>query len=120
MNERRCLVTGFEPFDGDTLNPSWLAAQALAERPWPGTVVVAECLPCTFAGAIPALQRALRRHEPQLVLALGQAGRAAIGFERVAINVDDARIPDNDGAHTPLPEMKDDVRPLSRTRRIDA
>ncbi|MFO1328483.1 MAG: pyroglutamyl-peptidase I [Rubrivivax sp.] len=97
MNEPLCLVTGFEPFDGDALNPSWLVAQALAARRGSGGRVVAECLPCTFAGAIPALQAALRRHRPQLVLALGQAGRAVISFERVALNVEDARIPDNAG-----------------------
>ena len=49
------LVTGFEPFDGDPLNPSWLIAQALQGRRVHGTRVQAVQLPCTFAGAIPAL-----------------------------------------------------------------
>lgn len=92
------LVTGFEPFDGDALNPSWLVAQALHGQRVRRVRVVAAQLPCTFAGALPELRAALRRERPQLVLALGQAGRAAIGLERVAINVDDARIPDNAGA----------------------
>lgn len=92
------LVTGFEPFDGDPLNPSWLIAQALHDRRVQGHRVQAVQLPCTFSGAIPALQAALRRHRPALVLALGQAGRSVISMERVAINVDDARIPDNAGA----------------------
>lgn len=98
MNDSCCLVTGFEPFDGDGVNPSWLVAQGLAARRWRGVRVVAEQLPCRFAGDIAALQAALRRHRPTLVLALGQAGRPVISFERVAINVVDARIPDNDGA----------------------
>ena len=93
-----CLVTGFEPFDGDPLNPSALVAQALHGRQLRGTRVQAVQLPCSFAGAIPALQAALRQHQPVLVLALGQAGRSVISLERVALNVDDARIPDNAGA----------------------
>lgn len=92
-----CLVTGFEPFDGDPLNPSWLIAQALHGQVLQGTRVQAVQLPCTFGGAIPALRRALRQHRPVLVMALGQAGRACISLERVAINVIDARIADNAG-----------------------
>ena len=96
--ERRILITGFEPFGGDRVNPSWQVAQALQGERWHGHEVVVEQLPCTFAAAIPTLQAALRRHRPRLVLALGQAGRAVISLERVALNVDDARIPDNAGA----------------------
>lgn len=94
---RPALVTGFEPFDGERINPSWEVAQALHGLRLSGVPVVAQQLPCTFAGALPALQTALRRHRPQLVLALGQAGRAVISLERVAINVIDARIADNAG-----------------------
>ena len=92
-----CLLTGFEPFDGDAVNPSWQIAQALHGQRLHGARVVAEQLPCTFEGAIGALQAALRRHRPRLVMALGQAGRSVISLERVAINVIDARIPDNAG-----------------------
>ena len=91
------LVTGFEPFDGDPLNPSWLIAQALHGQRVHGTRVQAVQLPCAFDAALPALHRALRAHQPGLVLALGQAGRQVISIERVAINVNDARIPDNAG-----------------------
>jgi pyroglutamyl-peptidase len=93
-----CLLTGFEPFDGDAVNPSWQIAQALHGQRLHGTRVVAAQLPCTFDGAIGTLRAALRRHRPRLVLALGQAGRSVISLERVAINVIDARIPDNAGA----------------------
>ena len=93
----RCLVTGFEPFDGDALNPSWLIAQSLHGLDLGGVRVQAEQLPCAFDQAGPALQAALRRHRPRLVLALGQAARGAIGMERVALNVIDARIADNAG-----------------------
>lgn len=93
------LLTGFEPFGGETVNPSWLVAQALHGRRVGGALVQAACMPCVFADAGPALQAALARHRPQLVLCLGQAGgRCDLSLERVAINVADARIPDNAGA----------------------
>jgi pyroglutamyl-peptidase len=90
------LVTGFEPFGGETINPSWEAVAQLAEE-WPGLVRTAQ-LPCVFGAAIPALRAAIDEHRPDLVLCVGQAGgRPALTPERVAINVDDARIPDNAG-----------------------
>lgn len=93
------LLTGFEPFGGETTNPSWLVAQALHGEVIAGVKVMALQLPCVFGVALAQLQRALDQHHPQLVLALGQAaGRRELTPERVAINVDDARIPDNAGA----------------------
>ena len=95
----RILLTGFEPFGGQSLNPSWEVARALHGLPLPGAQVVAVQLPCVFAQALPALQQASTQHTPNIVLALGQAeGRCDLSVERVAINVMDARIPDNAGA----------------------
>ena len=95
----RVLVTGFEPFDGQSLNPSWEVARALHGVVMAGAEVTAVQLPCVFAQALPALQQALASHRPDIVLALGQAeGRCDFSVERVAINVQDARIPDNAGA----------------------
>lgn len=95
----RVLVTGFEPFDGQSLNPSWEVARALHGVVMAGAEVTAVQLPCVFALALPALQQALASHRPDIVLALGQAeGRCDFSVERVAINVQDARIPDNAGA----------------------
>jgi pyroglutamyl-peptidase len=93
------LLTGFEPFDGATENPSRRAVLALAsEAPPDGTRVLAEILPCRYASIDDTLRTALLRHRPDVVIATGQAGgRAEISVERVAINVDDARIADNDG-----------------------
>jgi pyroglutamyl-peptidase len=97
----RILVTGFEPFGGQSLNPSWEVARALHGTSLDGAQdaqLVALQLPCVFAQALPALQDALANHRPDIVLALGQAeGRCDFSVERVAINVMDARIPDNAG-----------------------
>jgi pyroglutamyl-peptidase len=95
----RILITGFEPFGGQSINPSWEVARALEGLSWPQAQVRAIQLPCVFAQAAKALTRALDDIRPDIVLALGQAeGRSDISVERVAINVMDARIADNAGA----------------------
>jgi pyroglutamyl-peptidase len=98
------LLTGFEPFGGDTTNPSWQVAQALHGERIEGARVEAVCLPTAFGAADAALGVALDRVRPQLVLCLGlAANRTALSVERLAINIDDARIPDNAGA-SPIDE----------------
>ena len=95
----RILLTGFEPFGGQSINPSWEVARTLQGAVIAGAQVTAAQLPCVFAQALPALQLALAQHQPDIVLALGQAeGRCDFSVERVAINVQDARIPDHAGA----------------------
>ncbi|HOB96428.1 MAG TPA: pyroglutamyl-peptidase I [Aquabacterium sp.] len=95
---QRLLITGFEPFGGETVNPSWEVARALHGRRFGAAQVVAEQLPCVFARSLPALRAALRRHRPQWVVCLGLAGsRSAISLERVGVNLCDARIADNAG-----------------------
>lgn len=92
------LLTGFEPFDGEALNPSWLAVQRLGGEEIVGHRVHAACLPVAFVEAPRHLRRAIVRHRPDLVLCVGQAGgRAQMSLERVAINLIDARIADNTG-----------------------
>jgi pyroglutamyl-peptidase len=96
---RTILVTGFEPFGGEAENPSRLIARELAGRSIAGRAVVAEVLPCAFGESTKRLKGAIRKHDPELVICLGQAGgRAGLTIERVAINLDDAPIPDNAGA----------------------
>lgn len=93
------LLTGFEPFGGETINPSWLAVQALQGQQIQGHTVVGAQLPTVFDASLRELRRLLRQHQPELVICLGQAGgRHALSLERVAINVNDAPIPDNAGA----------------------
>ncbi|MGY0491584.1 pyroglutamyl-peptidase I [Streptomyces sp. WG-D5] len=95
----RVLLTGFEPFGGESVNPSWRAAEAVAAAPPDGLTVTAVQLPCVFGESLTALRDAVTRARPDLVVCLGQAGgRPGVTVERVAINVDDARIPDNAGA----------------------
>jgi pyroglutamyl-peptidase len=95
----RILITGFEPFGGQSINPSWEVARTLDGLPLPSAQVRAIQLPCVFAQAASALMRALDDMQPDIVLALGQAeGRSDISVERVAINIMDARIADNAGA----------------------
>jgi pyroglutamyl-peptidase len=95
---RVVLVTGFEPFGGESVNPSWEICERLA-REIAGARIETCLVPCAFHSAIDVAADAIERHRPQVVICLGQAGgRNAIGVERVAINVDDARIADNAGA----------------------
>jgi len=93
------LVTGFAPFGGESVNPSQLIAQALHGQTIAGHRVVGATLPTEFASSLLVLNDLLKRHRPALVLAVGQAGgRAEISLERIAVNLIDARIPDNAGA----------------------
>lgn len=93
----KIIVTGFEPFGGESINPSFELVKSL-----PGTVEGAEivklALPTVFGKSIETLLFAIKSENPDIILCLGQAGgRSAISIERVAINVDDARIPDTAG-----------------------
>ena len=93
------LLTGFAPFGGESSNPSWEAVRRLAGKSVLGHRIVARCLPTAFGNSLEALRQAIGDTEPALVLCVGQAGgRAQLSLERIANNIDDARIPDNDGA----------------------
>lgn len=93
------LVTGFEPFGGAAHNPSGAAARALQGQQIAGRAVHGLELPCVFGLAAQRLQQALDQTRPALVLCLGLApSRQGFSIERVAVNLDDARIADNAGA----------------------
>ncbi len=93
------LLTGFEPFGGAARNPSADAVRALAEQ-WNGPAhLIADVLPVEFGTAGDLLVAAVIRHRPDVVIATGLAeGRDSVTPERLGINLDDARIPDNGGA----------------------
>lgn len=91
-------MTGFAPFGGETVNPSWQAVQQIAAH-WDGPepLAIAE-LPVVFGESATVLREIMRKVRPDLAIAVGQSGgRTQITPERIAINVDDARIPDNAG-----------------------
>ncbi|NCE90935.1 pyroglutamyl-peptidase I [Pseudomonas sp. L13] len=94
------LLTGFEPFDKAAVNPSWEAVRQLDGVSLSEDVqIVARCLPCAFATAAESLLQLINELQPAMVIATGLGpGRGDISIERVAINVNDARIPDNLGA----------------------
>ncbi|WP_030671633.1 pyroglutamyl-peptidase I [Streptomyces rimosus] len=95
----RVLLTGFEPFDGERTNPSWEAVRDAAASPPDGLEITAVELPCVYGRSRTALREAVAAHDPDLVLCVGQAGgRPDLTVERVAVNIDDARIPDVSGA----------------------
>ncbi|WP_377703477.1 pyroglutamyl-peptidase I [Pseudoduganella sp. UC29_71] len=90
------LLTGFEPFNQETINPAWETVRALDGWSEDGFRVVARQLPCVFGEANDAMARAVAALDPAVVIAVGQAGgRCDLSVERVAINIDDAPIMDN-------------------------
>lgn len=92
------LLTGFEPFDGEGINPSWEVAHALDGWVCAGATVHARRIACVFGTALRELDAAIDEVQPQLVICIGQAGgRSEVTPERVAINIDDGRICDNAG-----------------------
>ena len=99
---RTMLLTGFEPFGGDTSNPSWTVAQTLHNLELNGVRVVSKRLPVDGRKAPRALKNAIGRTQPAAIIMLGLArGRVQVALERVAVNVMDYRIPDNAGrVHT--------------------
>ena len=92
------LVTGFEPFDGASVNPSAEIAKRLDGRRLGGAEIRAAVLPVHHVGAAAAVQSLLDAHDPAAIVHLGLAGeRAQISLERIAVNLMDYAIPDNTG-----------------------
>ena len=93
----KILVTGFEPFEDEPLNPSWEAVRRVPDSVG-DTAVIKVQIPVVFDRVSDVVRDAILVHDPDAIVCVGQAGgRFAISPERVAINVDDGRIPDNDG-----------------------
>ena len=99
----KVLMTGFEPFGGEEINPSWEAVQGLREIP-DGLDLMRLRLPVSFREAPRMLREAVEAEHPAVVISVGQAGgREGISLERIAVNLRDARIPDNE-AFQPVDE----------------
>lgn len=93
----KVLITGFEPFGGEKVNPAWEAVRLL-----PDTIAGAEIIklqiPTVFSESVSAVEKGICRYQPDVVISVGQAGgRSCVTVEKVAINLADARIPDNAG-----------------------
>jgi pyroglutamyl-peptidase len=96
---RAILVTGFEPFGGETVNASWEAARQLEGWRHGEYTAVARLLPCAYDASVKGLIGAIETLRPEALLMTGQAARrAVVCVERFAHNLDDATAPDNDGA----------------------
>lgn len=98
------LITGFDPFGGEEINPSWEVVKRLENKISDYEIIKLE-LPTVFGKSADILREAIEKHKPTFILSLGQAGsREDISIERVAINQDDARISDNMG-QSPIDEI---------------
>ena len=94
---KKLLITGFDPFGGEAINPSWEAVKALPERIGNYRVAKME-IPTVFGSAAQKVIAAAEELDPDVILCVGQAGgRAAVTPEVIAINLQEARIPDNAG-----------------------
>lgn len=92
----RVLVTGFEPFAEATLNSSQEVVRLLEKEGL--SEVFFEVLPVEYDSSVDRILALIDKVNPEIIFALGQAeGRARVSFERIAINLNDARIPDNSG-----------------------
>ena len=93
----KVLVTGFDPFGGEPINPAWEAVKAMKDT-IAGAEIVKMQIPTVVGKSIEKIHQKMKELQPDLVISVGQAGgRFGVTPERVAINVTDARIPDNEG-----------------------
>lgn len=93
----KVLITGFDPFGGEAINPAWEAVNALP-REIDGIEIIKVQIPTVFKKSAQKLFETIDTVKPDAVICVGQAGgRFDFNVERIAINVDDARIPDNEG-----------------------
>ena len=93
----KVLVTGFDPFGGEPINPAWEAVKAMKDT-IAGAEIVKMQIPTVVGKSIEKIHQKMKELQPDLVISVGQAGGwFGVTPERVAINVTDARIPDNEG-----------------------
>lgn len=93
----KILITGFDPFGGESINPALEAVKMLPDF-IENTEIIKVEIPTVFRKSLIVLEEAIKKYNPDVVISVGQAsGRSTIMPERVAINIDDARIKDNEG-----------------------
>ncbi len=102
-NKIKVLVTGFSPFGGETINPALEAVMGLEDEINEAIIIKKE-IPTVYRKSIKVLEEIIKKESPDVVICVGQAGgRSSITVERVAINVDDASIDDNE-SNKPIDE----------------
>ena len=107
----KILVTGFDPFGGESINPALEVIKSLPKQ-IAGAEILLEEIPTAFYQAASVLEKAMVKYVPDIVLCIGQAGgRTELTPERVAINQDDARIPDNLGQQPIDTMIREDGQP---------
>ena len=95
---KHLLITGFDPFGGETVNPSWEAVRRLPEKIGDYRLTKLQ-IPTVFGTAAGTVLAAAAKDAPDVILCVGQAGgRDAVTPERIAVNMASARIPDNEGS----------------------
>jgi hypothetical protein len=93
----KILVTGFDPFGGEKINPALETIKRLPDAVLGARIIKLE-IPTVVGKSLAKIQEAVEKENPDVVLSIGQAGgRSEITVERVGINIDDCRIPDNEG-----------------------
>lgn len=92
----KVLITGFDPFGGESINPALEAVKKLPETISGAQIIKLE-IPTVFRKSLEKIEENIIKHNPNIIISVGQAGgRFGVTPERVAINIDDARIPDNE------------------------
>ncbi|RGS79267.1 pyroglutamyl-peptidase I [Coprococcus sp. AF21-14LB] len=93
----KVLITGFDPFGGESVNPAYEAVKLLPDTIAGAQIIKLE-IPTVFSKSGPAVEAGIQEYQPDIVINVGQAGgRSCVTIEKVAINLADARIPDNAG-----------------------
>ncbi len=93
----KLLITGFDPFGGEEINPAFEAIKALPNT-LEGCEIIKQEIPTVFGRSLEVLENTINAHKPDIVICVGQAGgRSELSLERIGINIDEARIPDNEG-----------------------
>lgn len=104
----KILITGFEPFGGETINPAYEAVRKLPDR-IEGAEIIKKEIPTVFSESTEILEKEIQNSEPDAILCVGQAGgRSCVTVEKVAINLADARIPDNAGDQPVDQKLRED------------
>lgn len=104
----KILITGFDPFNGEIINPAFEAIKLLPNKISNANIIKLE-IPTVFKKSMEYIENAIEKYNPDIIISVGQAGgRSSITIERVAINIDDTKINDNEGNMPVDKKIKDD------------